>query len=158
MRYRNCFYLVFAVLFTLFPVMTDPILAAPLNVDEYKSFSREVEQIILKMKEVAAGAREQSDLRTLEFLLREYNQAVAARNWRKADIIRKRMRVSLIRGGAVASDADRRKADSARADTERRHREVMRQRERQHRESIRQKERQHRELIDQLRGNQASPR
>lgn len=102
---------------------------------EYREFGQHVSGIIGKMKEVATG-REKDDLKVLEFRLREYNQAVSKRDWDKADSIRSSLGVQLERGGAVAADANRRKADQARAEADRRHREEMRQRERQHQEAM----------------------
>lgn len=104
--------------------------------DDYKDFGREVKQTISKMKEVAVGNKEKSDMRALEFLLRDYNEAVKAKDWKRADYAKERMNVSLVRGGEVASDAGRRKAEWARADAERRHQEELQQQERQHREEM----------------------
>jgi hypothetical protein len=96
--------------------------------EKYKEFGEQVEQITLKMREVAKRGTERDDLRALTFHLREYNQAVAKADWKKADSVAKSMEVSLIRGSAVAADAERRKTARARADAERRHREEMAQR------------------------------
>lgn len=95
---------------------------------EYERFGREVEQIVLKMNEVAIGGQERSDLRALAFLLRDYHDAVAKADWEKARSIARHMKVYLVRGSKVAADAGRRKAARARADAERRHREEMAQR------------------------------
>jgi hypothetical protein len=124
--------------------------AEPPNPADYQNFGREVAQVVSNMKEVAKGSREQADLRGLEFLLRDYNAAVAAKNWRQADRVKAKMRVYLVRGRAVAADAKKRKADQARADAERRHREQMRQKERQHREAMLKQQR----LLEQLWLNQ----
>jgi hypothetical protein len=120
---------------------------------EYKEFAREVSDIIGKMKEVAAG-REKDDMRVLEFRLREYNEAVSARDWHKADSIRDSLKVSLSRGSAVASDAGRRKAIRARAEAQARHREALRQQERLAEQERKQREQQHQELMNQIRQNQ----
>jgi hypothetical protein len=143
--------LAFAAFLVLPLAVTGGAFAASPDVAEYKDFGREVAQVVSAMKEVAASDREQSDLRAIEFLLRDYNQAVAAKNWREADLAKERMRVSLIRGGAVAAEAGKRKADQARADTERRHREVMQQRERQHREAMEKQQ----ELINRVQADHA---
>lgn len=145
--------LTIAIAFALMLTPTTTALSASSAADEYRDFGRYVAQVIGKMKEVAVGNRERSDLRALEFLLRNYNQAVSAGDLRQADRVKQKMRVYLIRGGVVASDAARRKADRVRADAERRHREEMRQRERQHQEAMKKQQ----ELINRIRINQYSP-
>ena len=150
MQHQNFLCLTLAASLVLLVAVTGGAFAASPTVAEYKDFGREVAQVISKMKEVAENDRERSDLRTIEFLLRDYNQAVAARTWGKADLVKKRMYVSLTRGSAVAAEAGKRKADRKRAVSERRHRQVMRQKERHHRETMQKQQ----ELINRLRINQ----
>lgn len=109
----------------------------PQKVARYEQYGREVAQIVQKMNGVTVGRTEKDDLRALAYLLRGYNGAVAARNWRQADSIAERMHVYLSRGSAVAADAERRKAAWARAEAEQRHRQEMEQRERHHQEQMR---------------------
>ena len=146
MRHPHSLPFVLAATLTLLPAVAVPTLAADPTAAEYEKFGSDVANVISSMKEVAKGDREQADLRGLEFLLRDYNAAVAAKNWRQADQIKGKMRVYLTRGRAVAADAEKRKADQARADAERRHREEMRQKERQQREATLKQQR----LIEQL--------
>jgi len=118
--------------------------------EEYVHFSQETQKVIDKMVEVTVSEREKADLRILAHSLRKYNEAVNADNYNEADYIRERMQPFLVRGGNVAAVSGKRKADLARADEERRHREAMRQRERQHREAMRQQERLQQEQLIRL--------
>jgi hypothetical protein len=109
---------------------------------EYREFEKNIEKMISTGREAAANQREQSDLRTLEWLLREFKKQVAAGDSKGADQTMDRMNVALQRSRKVVADAPRRKAERERAEAERRHREEMNQR-RQH----------HRELMNSLRGS-----
>lgn len=105
--------------------------------EEYVQFSHHTQKAIDAMTEVVANERERQDLRALNFMLKEFNEAANAGNYSRADDIRERMKPAVYRGHGVAGVAEKRKADWARAEQERRHREEMRQRERHHREWIR---------------------
>ena len=137
------------VLLSLITVLALAASAAAADTKSYMDFGDQVTKTVKEMRTVGTE-REQSDARALEFVLREYNQALAVGNWAKADIARRKMGVYLVRGNAVAMDAGRRKAElqqrnfqQAEAAKERRHRETMRQQERQRKE----RQQQHQETL-----------
>jgi hypothetical protein len=98
---------------------------------EYVHVSQETQKVIDKMVEVTASDKERADLRAIAFQLRKYNEAVNANNYEEADRLREQMQPSLVRGQNVAANANKRKADWARAAEERRHRERMAEERRQ---------------------------
>lgn len=109
----------------------------PRDRELYVHYSQEAQKVVDKMVQVTASDKERSDLKALAFQLRAFNDAVNDYDYKKADDVWERMQPALYRCRMVAGVAEKRKADWARADAERRHRERMAQQERHHRERLR---------------------
>lgn len=112
--------------------------AQEVNERAYQEYGKYVAKTVQRMRGVTQNITEASDLKALEFLLREYDEAVADRNWAKARSTGTNMKIYLDRGGKVAAQADVRKEARLRAEQERRHQEELKQKERHHQEQLRQ--------------------
>ncbi|MCO6047984.1 hypothetical protein NG895_29125 [Aeoliella sp. ICT_H6.2] len=108
----------------------------PTIAERYQAVGDKVRHVIKEMKGVTQNRTERDDMRALEHLLREYDRAVHAHDWKKAYSIGKNMRVYMSRAKVVAGESTMRKEARARADAERRHQEEMAQRERHHEEQM----------------------
>ena len=133
------------------------------NPEEYKSFQQSIEKIVNDARDVTQTPQEQSDLRILEWHLRDLKGQIAAKNWWAAEITKKKMNVALQRSSLVASDATNRKAERERAEQERRHQEVLNQNERHHRELMNQQQQMNnqirlQQIINQSRAVQSQPK
>lgn len=124
--------------------------AATERAEESSTFVREIGKIIFEAGQATATKSEQADLRALQFMLHQYKQHVAANEWQKANELKEKMRVTLVRSGQVAAEAPRRLADWQREAEERRHREELAQRQRQHEEAMAEQRRRHNQLMNGL--------
>lgn len=113
---------------------------------EHQEFQNFVEGIVGRSSSAVANERERSDVKTLQWLLRDYRKHIADGNWNRADDVKKRMNVVLQRTESVAVDAPRRHEEEKQKQADRRHRAELKQRERHHREQLQQRERQFQEL------------